>query len=174
MALLCSRGPTSSSRTRACSCRLPKVEPWTNLRWRRSALECRRSGMRQGMANSDGKSDETRIQPNDDEARAEGSAAPEEPGKPPIPPDTGVVPEAEPRPNRLAQLARQFSRPVEASREAKSGERTRGPVILAGTTIACLFLFFGLFTTDSESTLKERRTAPNLGRPEAAAQAEGP
>ena len=126
------------------------------------------------MANSDGKSDETRIQPNDDEAREEGSAAPEQSDKTPIPPDTGVVPEAEPRPNRLAQLARQFSRPAEASREAKSGERTRGLVILAGTTIACLFLFFGLFTTDSESTRKERRTAPNLGRPEAAAQAEGP
>jgi hypothetical protein len=126
------------------------------------------------MANSDGKSDETRIQPHDDEARAENSAAPEQPDQAPIPPDTGVVPEAEPRPNRLAQLARQFSRPSEASREAKSGERTRGLVILAGTTIACLFLFFGLFTTDSESTRKERRTAPNLGRPEAPGQAEGP
>ena len=121
------------------------------------------------MANSDGKSDETRTQPHDDETRAEGSAAPEQPGQTPIPPDTGVVSQAEPRPNRLAQLTRQFSRPSEPSREAKSGERTRGLVILAGTTIACLFLFLGLFTTDSESTRKERRTTPSMGRPEAAA-----
>ena len=110
------------------------------------------------MANSDGKSDETRIQPNDDEARAEGSAAPEEPGKPPIPPDTGVVPEAEPRPNRLAQLARQLSRPSEASREAKSGERTRGLVILAGTTIACLVILGGDFSLGHYDSLSSPPT----------------
>lgn len=70
---------------------------------------------------------------------------------------------------RLAQLVARFSRAPESSREAKSGERTRGMVILAGTTIVCIFLFFGLFTTDSSTTRKERRTTPNLGRPETAA-----
>jgi hypothetical protein len=47
-------------------------------------------------------------------------------------------------------------------------------VILAGTTIACLFLFFGLFTTDSQTTRKERRTTPNLGRPAPTAQPDAP
>lgn len=122
------------------------------------------------MLNSDGKSDETRLQPNEDEARPEGMEAPEQPGQTEIPPDAGVVPEEEPRPNRLAQLAKHLSRPSQPSREAKSGERTRGLVILAGTTIACLFLFFGLFTTDSQSTHKERRTTPSLGRPAPTAQ----
>jgi hypothetical protein len=44
-------------------------------------------------------------------------------------------------------------------------------VILGVTSIACLFLFFGLFTTDSSSSNRERRTKPNLGRPEQAAVA---
>ena len=126
------------------------------------------------MANSDGKSDETRTQPNEDEARPEGMEPPEQPGQTQIPPDAGVVPEEEPRPSRLAQLAKHLSRPSQPSREAKSGERTRGLVILAGTTIACLFLFFGLFTTDSQTTRKERRTTPNLGRPAATAQPDAP
>jgi len=77
--------------------------------------------------------------------------------------------DGEPPRGRLAQLVARFSRPPESSREAKSGERTRGLVILAGTTIVCIFLFFGLFTTDSSTTRKERRTTPNLGRPQAAA-----
>ena len=41
----------------------------------------------------------------------------------------------------------------------------RGLVILLGATVACLFLFFGLFTTESGSNRKERRTQPSLGRP---------
>jgi len=126
------------------------------------------------MANSDGKNDETRLQPNEDEARSEGMEAPEQPGQTQIPPDGGVVPEEEPRPSRFAQIAKRLSRPSEPSREAKSGERTRGLVILAGTTIACLFLFFGLFTTDSQSTRKERRTTPSLGRPAPTAQPDAP
>ena len=82
--------------------------------------------------------------------------------------------EAEPLPgeqpkSRFAQFAALFTKPPESSRDAKSGERTRGLVILAGTTIACLFLFFGLFTTDSGANRKERSTKPNLGRPETAA-----
>ncbi len=41
----------------------------------------------------------------------------------------------------------------------------RGLVILVGATVACLFLFFGLFTTESGTNRKERRTQPSLGRP---------
>lgn len=78
------------------------------------------------------------------------------------------LPGDQPR-SRFAQFAARFTKPPELSRDAKSGERTRGLVILAGTTIACLFLFFGLFTTDSGANRKERSTKPNLGRPEPAA-----
>lgn len=96
----------------------------------------------------------------------------ETPEQAPEPEATSVadpLEDAEPPRRRLAQLVARFSGPPESSREAKSGERTRGLVILAGTTIVCIFLFFGLFTTDSSTTRKERRTSPNLGRPEAAA-----
>jgi hypothetical protein len=41
--------------------------------------------------------------------------------------------------------------------------------MLAGTVIVCIFLFFGLFTTDSSTNRRERRVTPSLGRPEAAA-----
>lgn len=125
------------------------------------------------MANSDGKIDEMRAQPNEEEARLEGNDAPEQPGQTQIP-GAGVVPEEEPRPSRMAQLAKLLPRPSQPTREAKSGERTRGLVILAGTTIACLFLFFGLFTTDSQTTRKEQRTTPSLGRPAPTGQADAP
>jgi hypothetical protein len=55
--------------------------------------------------------------------------------------------------------------PVPESRDLKSAERTRGLVILVGASVACLFLFVGLFTTDADSTKKPRGTSPNLGRP---------
>src|SRR3954453_8097261 len=67
------------------------------------------------------------------------------------------------------QLTARFTRPPDSSREAKSGERTRGLVILAGTTVVCIFLFFGLFTTDSSTNRKDRKMTPSLGRPESAA-----
>jgi hypothetical protein len=57
--------------------------------------------------------------------------------------------------------------PVPESRDLKSAERTRGLVILVGASVACLFLFVGLFTTDADSTKKPRGGAPNLGRPSA-------
>ncbi len=78
------------------------------------------------------------------------------------------VQEDQPNRGRLAQLAARL-KPPDSSRELKSVERTRGLVMLAGTTIVCIFLFFGLFTTDSSTTRKERRATPNLGRPESAA-----
>lgn len=58
--------------------------------------------------------------------------------------------------------------PVPESRDLKSAERTRGLVILVGASVACLFLFVGLFTTDADSTKKPRGTSPNLGRPSSA------
>lgn len=97
---------------------------------------------------------------------------PEHPALSPEPqaPTTAEVPEEdEPPRGRLAQFAARLTRPPDSSREAKSGERTRGLVILAGTTIVCIFLFFGLFTTDSSTNRKERRMAPSLGRPESTA-----
>ena len=69
---------------------------------------------------------------------------------------------------RMAQFVARLRRPPEATREMKSGERTRGLVILAGTVVACLVLFFGLFTTDSGANRTDRRTKPSLGRSETA------
>lgn len=70
-------------------------------------------------------------------------------------------------PKRVSLLDRLRARfaPGAQSRELKSSERTRGLVILAGASLACLFLFFGLFTTDAGSAKKARGTSPNLGRP---------
>ena len=88
------------------------------------------------------------------------SVAPEEPE---------ALPEDEPRQGWLPYLAARLTRIPEPSRDAKSSERTRGLVILAGASLACLFLFFGLFTTDSSTNRKPQRTTPSLGRPGAAA-----
>jgi hypothetical protein len=52
-----------------------------------------------------------------------------------------------------------------ASRDSKSTERTRGLVVLVGASVACLFLFVGMFTTDADTSKKPRGTGPNLGRP---------
>jgi type IV secretory pathway VirB10-like protein len=68
------------------------------------------------------------------------------------------------RASLLDRLRARFA-PGAQSRELKSSERTRGLVILAGASLACLFLFFGLFTTDAGSAKKARGTSPNLGRP---------
>ncbi|MGE0761473.1 MAG: hypothetical protein AB7O38_30950, partial [Pirellulaceae bacterium] len=78
--------------------------------------------------------------------------------------------EAEPsdqdaKPMSLLDRIRTRFGPVPESRDLKSAERTRGLVILVGASLACLFLFVGLFTTDADSTKKPRGTIPNLGRP---------
>jgi len=78
--------------------------------------------------------------------------------------------EAEPsdqdaKPMSLLDRIRARLGPVPESRDLKSAERTRGLVILVGASVACLFLFVGLFTTDADSTKKPRGTSPNLGRP---------
>lgn len=84
-----------------------------------------------------------------------------------------VVLEEEPeeKPSRLEQLAARLRRPSDPSREVKATERTRALVILGVTSVACVLLFIGLFTTDSASSQRERRTKPNLGRPEQTAVA---
>ncbi len=69
---------------------------------------------------------------------------------------------------RIEEFAAKFRRPVESAREQKSGDRLRGALILVATAIGCLFLFFGLFTTTTDSSKKERKTQPSLGRPEMA------
>lgn len=78
--------------------------------------------------------------------------------------------EAEPADQNAKQISlldriRARFRPVPESRDLKSAERTRGLVILIGASVACLFLFVGLFTTDADSVKKPRGTSPNLGRP---------
>jgi hypothetical protein len=69
------------------------------------------------------------------------------------------------KPISLLDRIRASLGPVPESRDLKSAERTRGLVILVGASVACLFLFVGLFTTDADSTKKPRGTSPNLGRP---------
>lgn len=73
--------------------------------------------------------------------------------------------EEEPPQSKLAQFLARLRKPEKPSRDSKSNDRMRGLVILLGATVACLFLFFGLFTTESDSNRKERRTQPSLGRP---------
>jgi hypothetical protein len=51
------------------------------------------------------------------------------------------------------------------SRDAKSTEKTRGLVLLGLTAVGGIFLFFGLFTTDIDSSKKARPSGPSLGRP---------
>lgn len=71
--------------------------------------------------------------------------------------------------SRIEAFAARFRRPAESTREQKSGDRLRGALILVGTAIGCLFLFFGLFTTTTDPSKKERKTQPSLGRPQATA-----
>src|SRR5262245_46700612 len=80
--------------------------------------------------------------------------------------ELGDEPEETTIKGRIEALAARFQRPAESARERKSGDRLRGAMILGVTTIGCLFLFFGLFTTTSDSSKKERKTQPSLGRPE--------
>lgn len=93
-------------------------------------------------------------------------------GIPPEPPTSRAsepIQEERPAAGLWAQFRARLNKPGDSSREGKSVERTRGLVMLAGTTIVCIFLFFGLFTTDSSTNRKERRVTPNLGRPDSAA-----
>ncbi len=71
--------------------------------------------------------------------------------------------------DRIEGLAARFRRPAGSARDQKAGDRLRGALILGATTTGCLFLFFGLFTTTSDSSKKERKTQPSLGRPEGTA-----
>ena len=75
--------------------------------------------------------------------------------------------EIEPDRGRIFRILSRFRRPAgEARRESKMIERTRALVLLVGGAVGCLLLFFALFTTDGESSRKERKSKPSLGRPE--------
>ncbi|MEO7651050.1 MAG: hypothetical protein ABIZ80_11330 [Bryobacteraceae bacterium] len=71
--------------------------------------------------------------------------------------------------NRFEDFAARFRRSPDSAREQKSGDRLRGALILGGTSVGCLFLFFGLFTTTTDPSKKERKTQPSLGRAAGAA-----
>lgn len=74
----------------------------------------------------------------------------------------------------LAQLRAKLSTPrPDQDRETKTSERTRALVLLLGGIVACVLLFFAFFTTDGGEGRKDRRSKPNLGRPEAAAVTDG-
>ena len=83
------------------------------------------------------------------------------------PPDDASVEEIEETTfkSKIEDFAAKFRRPVESARDQKSGDRVRGALILVATSIGCLFLFFGLFTTSTDSSKKERKTQPTMGRP---------
>lgn len=86
--------------------------------------------------------------------------------------ETNDEPEGTTLKGRIAEFAARFRRPAESAREQKAGDRLRGALILGATVIGCLFLFFGLFTTTSDSAKKERKTQPSLGRPEGTSTAD--
>jgi hypothetical protein len=112
--------------------------------------------------------DERTEKVNPDEEALNGESrglAPETPAIHPLAP----IQDEEPQRGLWAQIRARLNKPPDSGREGKSVERTRGLVMLAGTAIVCVFLFFGLFTTDSSTNRKERRVTPSLGRPEAAA-----
>jgi hypothetical protein len=118
------------------------------------------------------KSDETQRNERMDRVNPDDDAVDQETPRPPEPPPAAVVeplPADNPEPGLWAQLKSSLNKRPNPSRQTKSVERTRGLVILAGTAIVCIFLFFGLFTTDSSTNRKERRVTPNLGRPDSAA-----
>ena len=63
----------------------------------------------------------------------------------------------EKQPPLFERLAAWFRKGAPApTRDSKATEKTRGLVLLGVTAVGCLFLFFGLFTTDSDSTKKAR------------------
>ena len=73
------------------------------------------------------------------------------------------VEESGPR-STFEKLTERFTGSRESAREQKSGDRLRSAVILGATAIGCIFHFFGLFTTSSDPTKKERKIQPSLGR----------
>lgn len=75
-------------------------------------------------------------------------------------------PETEDQKGWFSRLTERLQ-PKEApqTRDAKSTEKTRGLVLLGLTAIGGIFLFFGLFTTDIDSSKKARPSGPSLGRP---------
>lgn len=99
-------------------------------------------------------------------------AEPMQPAAEPIPEQVSEADtDRSPARSAFEAFAARFRRVPESAREQKSGDRVRGAVILGATAIGCLFLFFGLFTTTTDPSKKERKIQPNLGRPQADATA---
>ena len=156
--------PGFKQASESLSSRSPRVAPSTNRHSHPSASEFRHLQRRWAMVNDTGQNqDPTAVNtaerqesgidvPSLAQPQGESESQPENPAKQ----------------GRVAQFVARLRRPPEATREMKSGERTRGLMILAGTMVACLVLFFGLFTTDSGTNRTDRRTKPSLGRSETA------
>jgi hypothetical protein len=112
---------------------------------------------------------------------AQESKMPTDAGHPPLPtpgPEdvNATMPGAEVDEDQglLARLRAKLSTPrTDQDRETKTSERTRALVLLLGGIVACVLLFFALFTTDGGESRKDRKSKPNLGRPETSAVAEG-
>lgn len=81
-------------------------------------------------------------------------------------PNVADDPETEEQRGWFSRLTERLQ-PKEApqTRDAKSTEKTRGLVLLGLTAVGGIFLFFGLFTTDIDSSKKARPSGPSLGRP---------
>lgn len=81
-------------------------------------------------------------------------------------PNMADDPETEEQGGWFSRLTERLQ-PKEApqTRDAKSTEKTRGLVLLGLTAVGGIFLFFGLFTTDIDSSKKARPSGPSLGRP---------
>lgn len=72
---------------------------------------------------------------------------------------------------RMAQIRDRRRRPPSAgqARAAKSADRSRGFLLLAGSVVAVIFIFLAMFS-NSSAPQQARRTTPNLGRPETPVQ----
>ncbi len=81
-------------------------------------------------------------------------------------PNTADDPETEDQRGWFSRLTERLQqKEAPQTRDAKSTEKTRGLVLLGLTAVGGIFLFFGLFTTDIDSSKKARPSGPSLGRP---------
>lgn len=118
------------------------------------------------MTNGTGKQIGGNI-PEEQTNQAAESGAPPPTVDPNAPESTAAGDEIQPDRGRLAQALAKLRKPSgDHDRESKSSDRMRALVLLVGGSVACVLLFFALFTTDGASGRKERKSKPSLGRPE--------
>jgi hypothetical protein len=157
----CSPGPALSRGTKACFCNWPKAARWINPHWHRSALGFLQSERRFVMTEerhpSQDWNEEERTESEVVEEQSERNVHDDRPE------ELDSPDEAASQESFFDRVRARFTAP--ASRDSKSTERTRGLVVLVGASVACLFLFVGMFTTDADTSKKPRGTGPNLGRP---------